>query len=146
MMNNKINLHKIFDAKLIKFGFVGILNTIFSAIIMLLLYNLVEFNYWGASAIAYIMGSILSFILNRNYTFKSKTPILIAGMKFTLNIAICYLVSYSLAKPIMKSILIQTQLKAKTIEQISMLLGMVLFTIFNYFGQRFFAFKEKQIK
>ena len=38
-------MRKFFDIKLIKFVLVGILNTVFSAAIMFLLYNLAHFGY-----------------------------------------------------------------------------------------------------
>jgi putative flippase GtrA len=135
-------MKKFVDIKLLKFILVGILNTIFSAVIMVMLYNIAGFGYWSSSAVSYVLGSILSFILNKNYTFNSDTPLIISGLKFALNIIICYLVAYSMAKPIVEILLSKTAFDAKITDQISMLFGMVLFTGLNYFGQRFFAFKD----
>ncbi len=133
-------MKNVFDIKLIKFIFVGIFNTVFSAIIMFSLYNLGRFDYWSASAIAYILGGIFSFVLNKNYTFKNKAPILKACFKFSLNIIICYLIAYGLAKPLIGLILNKTNVLI--IEQISMFFGMILFTGLNYIGQRFYVFKR----
>jgi len=109
---------------------------------MFFLYNLLNLGYWGSSSISYILGSILSFILNKKFTFRNKDSILKTGFKFTINILICYLIAYGLAKSIMTHYLTNVFLNAKVAEQISMLLGMILFTLLNYIGQRFFAFKE----
>ena len=137
-------MRKFFDIKLIKFVLVGILNTVFSAAIMFLLYNLAHFGYWGASAVSYVLGSILSFVLNKRFTFENKDSVWKTGLRFAVNVAVCYLAAYSLAKPCVRWVLSSTALSANVVEQISMLFGMVLFTAFNYVGQRFFAFKETE--
>lgn len=131
-----------FDIKLLKFIFVGVINTLFSAIIMFLLYNLLHLGYWGASSIAYILASILSFILNKSFTFKNKDSILKTAFKFSVNVAICYLLAFSISKPLIILFLSNFEFPSSVIDQASMLFGMVIFTLLNYVGQRFFAFKE----
>ena len=133
----------LFDVKFFKFILVGIINTIFGTAIMFLLYNLAGFGYWGSSAISYILGSILSFFLNKNFTFRNKESSIKTALRFTVNIAVCYLAAYSISKPIVERILSNTSLSKSIVEQFSMLFGMALFTMLNYIGQRFFAFKEK---
>jgi putative flippase GtrA len=133
----------LFDIKFLKFVLVGIINTIFSTVIMFLLYNLASFGYWGSSSVSYILASILSFFLNKNFTFRNKESTAKTALRFTVNIAVCYLAAYSISKPIVTRILSNTSLSKSIVEQFSMLLGMVLFTMLNYVGQRFFAFKEK---
>lgn len=134
---------KFFDIKFLKFVVVGIINTIFGTAIMFLLYNLANFGYWGSSSVSYILASILSFFLNKNFTFRNKQSTVKTALRFTVNIAVCYLLAYSISKPIVTSMLLNTSLSKSIVEQVSMLLGMVLFTMLNYVGQRFFAFKEK---
>jgi len=133
----------LFDIKFLKFVLVGIINTIFGTGIMFLLYNLASFGYWGSSAVSYILASILSFFLNKNFTFRNKESTVKTALRFTVNIAICYLLAYSISKPMVTMILLNTSLSKSIVEQVSMLLGMVLFTMLNYVGQRFFAFKGK---
>lgn len=135
---------KFFDKKLMKFILVGILNTLFSAAIMFLLYNLAHFGYWGSSAVSYVLGSILSFFLNKNFTFQNKDSLWKTALRFSVNVAICYLIAYSLAKPLVIWALSSLSLSNQMIENVSMLAGMCLFTALNYIGQRFFAFKEKK--
>ena len=133
----------LFDIKFFKFVLVGIINTIFGTSIMFLLYNLASFGYWGSSTVSYILGSILSFFLNKRFTFRNKESTVKTALRFTVNIAVCYLLAYSISKPIVTAILSNTSLSKSIVEQVSMLFGMVLFTTLNYVGQRFFAFKEK---
>lgn len=135
-------MQKFIDIKLLKFIIVGIVNTAFSAVLMFIMYNSLHFGYWGASATAYILSSILSFFLNKVFTFKNKGSLITTAIKFSLNVTICYLIAYSLAQPCVIILLAKFKLKDEIVDQISMLFGMILFTGLNYFGQRFFAFKE----
>lgn len=132
-----------FDVKFFKFVIVGIINTIFGTAIMFLLYNLAGFGYWSSSAISYILGSILSFFLNKSFTFRNKESTVKTALRFSANIAVCYLLAYGISKPLVAWMLYNTSLSRSIVEQISMLFGMVLFTMLNYIGQRFFTFKEK---
>ena len=136
-------MKKFFDEKLIKFIIVGVVNTAVSAAVMFLLYNMANFGYWGSSAVSYVVGSVISFFLNRNFTFKNKGNILKSALKFAANIAICYVIAYTLAKPAVNAMLSQSGLSASAVEQISMVFGMVLFTAINYAGQRFVVFTAK---
>ena len=75
---------------------------------------------------------------------KPKLPRAPSGtaLRFALNIAVCYGLAYGLAKPLVR--LIFSGLSKKWAENLAMLAGMGLFVVFNYFGQRFFAFREKK--
>ena len=89
----------------------------------------------------YVFGSILSYILNRHFTFKSQEKALNTLPKFVINISICYLLAYGLAKPFVRYIL--SEMTVNIQENIAMLVGMVLFVGFNYVGQRFIVFRKK---
>ena len=62
-------------------------------------------------------------------------------VRFAVNIAVCYVLAYGIAKPLCLYLL--SGAVASVRDNISMLVGMCLFTAFNYCGQRFFAFKKK---
>lgn len=130
----------VIDGKTIKFLIVGVVNTLFGAAIMFGLYNLAGCSYWLSSA-NYFFGSILSFFLNKSFTFGNKDSLRNTVPKFVLNILICYLLAYGIAKP---AVLYLLEGSPATIqENLAMFVGMCLFTAFNYIGQRYFAFKEK---
>lgn len=131
---------KLIDKSLPKFLLVGIVNTIVGTAVMFGLYNLAGCDYWISSAANYIVGSIVSYFLNKYFTFQNYEKSWKQVGKFVLNITICYLLAYGLAKPAVLWIFsgLSTSLK----ENIAMLAGMGLFVIFNYLGQRFFAFRE----
>jgi len=133
-------LKKIFDKTLPKFLLVGVINTLFGAGIMFLLYNLCGTSYWFSSAANYVFGSILSYFLNKHFTFRyaDKSPTVI--LRFVLNILVCYLAAYGMAKPLCLWLLSGAEKRLR--ENIAMAAGMVLFTSLNYLGQKFFAFKK----
>ena len=132
---------KLFDSKFLKFIVVGVINTLFSMLIMFVLYNVCHLGYWGSTAFSNILASALSFILNKSFTFKNNDSVLKTAIKFAINVAVCYIVAYSLAQPLVNLALSSVNLSKSTVDMLSMLCGMCLFTLLNYFGQRFFAFK-----
>ncbi len=131
------------DPTFIKFVMVGVINTIVGTTIMFVFYNLIGLSYWVSSASNYFFGSICSYILNKHFTFHNTEHGWKPLMRFTLNILICYLLAYGIAKPVMHWIL--TDYSVVIQENVSMALGMCLFIVFNYLGQRFFAFKQKNL-
>ena len=59
------------DQKLLRFIIVGCINTVVGTAIMFGLYNLASCSYWVSSAANYILTSILSFFLNKYFTFQN---------------------------------------------------------------------------
>ena len=129
----------IWDWTILKFLIVGVVNTVFGTIVMFSLYNLAGCSYWISSAANYILGSILSFFLNKYFTFQNRERSWGQVVRFTVNIAACYLVAYGVAKPAMRMLLSGQSVSIQ--ENAAMLAGMCLFTGLNYLGQRFFAFR-----
>ena len=119
----------VIDGKTIKFLIVGVVNTLFGAAIMCGLYNLAGCSYWLSSAANYFFGSILSFFLNKSFTFGNKDSLRNTVPKFVLNILICYLLAYGLAKPAVLYLLEGSPVAIQ--ENLAMFVGMCLFTGFN---------------
>lgn len=136
----KNKLLTLLDEKFGKFILVGIVNTMVGTALMFGLYNIVGASYWISSAVNYILTSVLSFFLNKHFTFQNKDPSFLVVVRFSLNILICYFIAYGLAKPIAMFLLASYTITIQ--ENVAMLVGMVFFTILNYLGQRLFAFKE----
>ena len=134
-------MKQLIDKKLLKFLLVGVVNTLVGTAIMFGLYNLAHCSYWVSSAANYILTSILSFFLNKYFTFQNKENSASQVLRFALNIAVCYLLAYGIAKPLCLQLLASASTAVR--DNVSMFVGMCLFTGFNYLGQRFFAFKEK---
>lgn len=132
---------KLIDKTTIKFLIVGVINTCVGTAVMFLMYNLLHVGYWISSASNYIIGSIVSYFLNKYFTFQNKDKSFGMVVKFVVNITICYVLAYGMAKPLVNFAL---QSFSKTIrENLAMLVGMGLFVVLNYFGQRFVVFKKE---
>lgn len=131
---------KIIDKTMFRFLLVGVINTIVGCGTMFLLYNLADCSYWLSSAANYVFGGIVSFFLNKYFTFESRAWSWRQVWRFALNVAVCYFIGYGLAKPAVRFLL--TDYSVKVQENLAMLAGMCLYTALNYLGQRFFAFKS----
>lgn len=134
-------LNKFLDLKMIRFLVVGVVNTIIGSTVMFAAYNLFHMSYWFSSASNYIVGSIISYILNKHWTFQSKGKSYRTIIRFVINILVCYCIAYGIAKPLVGWMM--RNFTKNIQDNATMAAGTILFTVFNYFGQRFFAFKEE---
>ena len=135
-------IRKLFDITFWKFILVGIVNTLVGTAVMFGCYNLLHFSYWVSSAANYVVGSVVSYFLNKNFTFRNKSKDPMVLVRFVVNITVCYLLAYGIAKPLVRRILSWSSVRIQ--ENGAMLVGMCLFVGLNYLGQRFFAFREKE--
>ena len=141
-MENRIK--KWLDFTTIKFIIVGIINTVVGTSVMFILYNIFSVGYWMSSAANYIIGSIVSYFLNKYFTLQNREKSFKQIILFVINISLCYLIAYGVAKPMVAFIL--NQYNEKIQGNISMLVGMGLFVILNYFGQRLVVFRQSEKK
>lgn len=146
-------IHAFFDKKFIKFCLVGVVNTLFGMAVMYGAYNLLpwvsmgfaadsSWPYWLSSAANYLFGSILSYFLNKYFTFKAHGGGWKEVLRFSVNIAVCWLAAYGAAKPLVLHLM--EGASAALRDNVAMLVGTVLFTALNYLGQRFFAFRDAE--
>lgn len=132
-------MKKFLDPTVFKFLLVGVFNTLVGCGTMFLLYNLANCSYWFSSAANYVVGGIVSFFLNKYFTFQNHERSIKQVAKFIVNVAVCYFIAYGAAKPAVMWLLSGQPVKVQ--ENVAMFVGMGLYTVLNYFGQRFFAFK-----
>lgn len=133
-------VRKWIDGTMLRFLVVGVINTLVGCGTMFLLYNWAHCSYWLSSAANYVVGGIVSFFLNKYFTFRKKEWSWSQVVKFAINVAVCWLLAYGLAKPLVLRILEGQSLWLQ--ENVAMLVGMCLYTALNYLGQRFFAFRK----
>lgn len=133
-------MSKLFDKTMVKFLLVGVVNTLVGAGTMFLLYNLAHCSYWISSAANYVVGGVVSFFLNKYFTFQNKGWSWGQVGKFIVSVSVCYLLAYGLAKPLALHLLAGQSQSIQ--ENAAMLVGMCLYTALNYLGQRFFAFRK----
>jgi putative flippase GtrA len=138
----KIGLGSVSSQEVIKFLLVGLLNTIVGMGLMLFLKNGLEWPFWYATFTGNTVGAIVSFLMNRTFTFKSKVPILVGLPRFTAVVLFCYIFSFSISR------LITGSMDSFSIGQfyidsdnIAILLGSIIYTFSNYAGQKSFVFK-----
>lgn len=137
-----MQLRQFASREFLTFLVVGVVNTLFGTAIMLVLYNVFGCSYWVSSFCDYFFGSILSYFLNKHFTFHYQGTDWRSIVKFALNIIVCYLIAYSLALPLTQAALESLQLSKPVVENVAMLVGTVLFMVINYLGQKFYAFKS----
>ena len=133
---------KVIDKTVPKFLLTGVINTLVGALVMFLLYNLAGCSYWLSSAANYVVGGTVSFFLNKYFTFQNRERSWTQVLRFVLTVAVCWLIAYGLAKPLMLRLLSGMGEKLQT--NAAMVVGMGLYTVLNYFGQRFFAFRTSR--
>ena len=138
---------KLLDSSFIRFLIVGVINTLVGTAVMFGLYNLAglhkwgQIGYWLSTIGNYTVGSVVSFFLNKHFTFKNKEKGKAVVIRFVINIAVCMTLAYGIAQKCVELALAGTFLSQQLQGNISMLVGMGLFVLLNYFGQRFFAFR-----
>ena len=148
-------LKNFFDIKFLKFILVGIINTIVGMGLQFVFYNCFgwdKFN-WGvllATFLGNFIGSVVSYFLNKYFTFKNKEKGWKPVARFALNILVCYVIAYVIVSPIVSLICTNIGITmfgwsvAKFAGNVSMAIGACAFVASNYIGQRFFAFREKK--
>ena len=134
-------LSSFFDATFLKFMLVGVVNTLVGIAVMFFCFNVLAWSYWVSSALNYMVGSIVSYLLNKRYTFQQKGNDWHTVWKFIVNVSVCYVLAYGLAKPFVAWLLsgVTTNIQVNA----ALFVGMVLFVGFNYIGQRFWAFSTR---
>jgi putative flippase GtrA len=125
----------------LRFLLVGAINTLTGLLIMFSLYNLAGLGYWLSSAVNYLLTSVLSFFLNKHFTFKVRHYSALMVAAFILTIVCSYMLAYSIARPVVYALLRGCSLKIR--DNVSLFTGMCVFTLLNYMGQRFIAFRKK---
>lgn len=132
--------YKDFIMEVIHFGMVGVINTLMGWGIMAVLYNLIHMNYWLSSGISYFIGSVFSYHANSKLTFKVEDKDKGLPWRFAINIIVCYLAAFSVAQPLVEKVLAaQPQV---IVDNIAMILGMCIFIVMNFFGQKLFVFRK----
>ena len=119
---------------IIKFGIIGISNTLINWIIFFLL-NLVEVNYILANIIAYSLATINSYIWNSKWVFKYNNEKLVSSLKFII---------VNLVGLILNTIILFILVDMFNINKIiSLVIATGVVMIINYISNRLWVFKQK---
>lgn len=133
-----MNLAVLFTSSFFRFLLVGLLNTLLGSGIMFFLFNVVSCSYWVSSALSYLIAGIMSFFLNKYFTFHNNGKSYFQIFLFCLNQVVCYFLAYFVAD---KAIcFFAAGLSEKLSGNIALFCGMCLFTALNFLGQKFVVF------
>ena len=118
--------------EMINYFIVGIVAVLVDLISYLLLFNQFSFTLSNSKRISYVLGAIVSFILNRKITFKSNKK----SIKEPILFSLIYISSFILNSIIHDfSILYFNSL-------ISFSIAASFSIVFNFIGQKFIIFKK----
>lgn len=132
--------HKDFIMEVIHFGMVGVINTLMGWGIMAVLYNLIHLSYYLSSGISYFIGSVFSYHANAKVTFKVEEKDKWLPWRFAVNIIVCYLIAFNVARPLVRRVLASQP--TAVVDNVAMVLGMGFFIVMNFFGQKLFVFRK----
>lgn len=131
--NLKDNFRKLFS-QMIKYGLIGVINTLITWIIFFVLMNVFGVDFKISNAVGYVAGFFNSFIMNKLWTFKgNETSTIKQFIKFAAVFAICYLLQLGFVILLVEKISIS--------ENISQLIGMVFYTLIGFVFNKLFTFK-----
>ncbi|PGT75825.1 MULTISPECIES: GtrA family protein [Bacillaceae] len=124
---------------IIRFIGVGLINTIIGISSIFLLLNVFGFSYWVSTFIGNGIGAIISYFLNRNFTFNSNVNNKKGIALFLFVILVSYYVSYNIGYSLINKNVLSTNIYG---EELSILLAALIYTVLNYLGQRYLTFKQ----
>jgi putative flippase GtrA len=126
-----------------KFLVVGVINTLIGYGIIFLCLNILNLSYAVSTSVGTLAGAINSFFMNRSFTFQNEQSIFKTVLPFAIVTAACYIIAYYFAKQGVLFVLEdQNMFSQKMIDNIAILVGMCIYTLLNFFGQRLFVFKK----
>ena len=117
----------------IKFGIVGVSNTLLTALTIWILLKVLNFSPYFSNIVGYIVGLVNSFIWNRKWTFDSKTKVTDTFFKFILTFGVSYL--FQLGN--LYILLHYTSIDS----YVSQLLSIVVYTGINFVLNKIYTFK-----
>lgn len=128
----------------VRFIMVGIVNTFVGLSVMYLLLHLLGQSYWIATFVGNSIGACVSYILNRNFTFKSQSSVAKSAVRFIVVILCCYFISYDIGRSFVEWMLKNNDYFSANVKtDLSVLVGTCLYTLLNYLGQKLFVFSKK---
>jgi putative flippase GtrA len=102
-------------------------------------------HYWAATFLGNAAGAVVSYVLNRIFTFKSGVHLSTSILRFILVIGVCYGLSYYIGLQFSSWLLHQLPAAVRPFKKdVGILIGTGLYTLLNYTGQKYFVFNAKK--
>jgi putative flippase GtrA len=128
-----VNRHMI--TELVRFGLVGVLNTLSGLFIIIALMRSAGVDYLLANAVGYACGITLSFFINRSWTFRHKGSMFQSAIQWGKVTAMAYVVNLGVVVLAHEYFGIEPYA--------SQLLGLVAYSLLSYLGGKYYAFHQQ---
>lgn len=121
-----------------RFLVVGVANTLVCLFVIYACKWLFGFGDVTANLVGYVIAVANSFLLNRSWTFGNAGPVLPALGRFLIVFALAYVLNLVTVLAAIRLLDVNSYL--------AHIIGIAPYTIFFYFGSRYFAFKAVKAK
>lgn len=148
----------IISKEFIKYCLVGLLNTLAGISTAYICLNILSLSYLISTAMAYVVGIIVSFSLNKKFTFKDESDKhLILFAKFVLTMLPSYVLSYAAGWQVSKYFFSLPKYKDfclklftggcithdKMVDNFAVLISMFIYLILGFVVNKFLVFNGK---
>ncbi len=134
-------IRSFFDVTFWKFVVVGLICTAIGTGLMYLLYDVFGVNYWISTASNQVLAAVLALFINTRFTFQIEKLTRRLVLLYIITLAVCFALGYGIARPLVSHLF--SSLADVGQGNTAMLVGLIIYKILDYFGQRFFVFKKK---
>lgn len=118
----------------IKYGVVGVINTLITAVVIWIMMKLLGCSDVVSNVVGYIAGVLNSFIWNKKWTFKSTEKWIGSALRFGVVFGICYLLQLGLLVFVLNPYLAIDP-------YYNQLIAMAFYTAINFVMNKFYTFK-----
>ncbi|WP_240160053.1 GtrA family protein [Paenibacillus aceris] len=130
------------SSSFLRFLLVGVFNTLVGLSASFAFFNLLHLNYWISTFTGNTIGAIVSYTLNRTFTFRSKASVGSSWWKFAVVILSCYGLSYGISLLLAETVAsLWPDMRTDWLHNAAILIGNGLYTIGNYLGHKYFTFR-----
>lgn len=120
----------------VRYALVGLVNTMVGLGVIYFAMYFLEFSDVRANALGYLVGVIVSFLLNRQWTFRDTGPIGPALARFLAVLLVAYCANLG-------SVLALVELAAVN-RYLAQAAGVLPYVVVGYLGSRYFAFRAPE--
>ena len=132
--------------QLLKYGVIGVSNTLITLVVFYVINTLMGLDYAVANTLGYILGLINSFVWNRTWVLRTGGNVWREAGLFALGFIICFALQMGVSQWLLSTSLHDLTISwlpmKNTGENVIMCLSMVVYTLANYVYNRFVTFKK----
>ena len=126
-----------FSTQALRYGATGLLNTCFGAGVIFALYYLADASVFVANAIGYGAGLLLSYALNRVWTFQGRKAAPMSGLRFLGVMGVAFVANL---------FVIDATLNLGLPYPVAQTLGILTYASIGFFGSRWAVFRAEVLE